>query len=472
MTGVRWMTVASLVGLVLSQLLSVLTPAAAEGLRHGAGLVSKVCLACIMIGVGLELPTQKKAAKGRLKPILIAILAAAVPWILASVYFIVRYVPRESWTDFSAVSKMLLLARFAAPTSAGVLLSALAAVRASRGWLYDKTRELSIYDDIDTILMATALQCAIAGLRWQLAVVVPLNLVLLAVWKVFARKLSWPSTLEWRIGYAVALVALTEALSGGLTAVDPSLPVHYEVLLPAFVLGVALRPPVEDEAQRLRSERRNGWLTLVFMLVVGLSLPSVVASIADQRMTLVELGLGVLVLTLLINAGKLVVVFFFRDEATRSERIALGAGMCVRGEVGIGVACLAGSYGAPPALVAMSLLVIILNLLMTGPILAFVNWLLSARGSIHHALRRTVPVLEKTIPVARHAAERKREKHGASSLDQTCSVALSARRKRELGETAGTPAVQGSTARRPPSYRSAAVLTGREPAARSSASMS
>ena len=53
----------------------------------------------------------------------------------------------NSWTE------ALLAGRFAAPTSAGILFSMLAAAGLSGTWVFRKARVLAIFDDLDTVLL-------------------------------------------------------------------------------------------------------------------------------------------------------------------------------------------------------------------------------------------------------------------------------------------------------------------------------
>ncbi len=56
--------------------------------------------------------------------------AAGLPWIFCTLYLVFVMAPSQ-WGDLRFWENMLLLARFAAPTSAGVLFSMLTALRRS-----------------------------------------------------------------------------------------------------------------------------------------------------------------------------------------------------------------------------------------------------------------------------------------------------------------------------------------------------
>ena len=64
--------------------------------------------------------------------------AAAFPWLFVALYFVVVLLPRAAWQTWKAWTEALLVARFAAPTSAGVLLAMLAAAGLSATWLFQK----------------------------------------------------------------------------------------------------------------------------------------------------------------------------------------------------------------------------------------------------------------------------------------------------------------------------------------------
>ena len=69
-----------------------------------------------------------------------------------SIYFFVL-LPPEFWNSWEAWKENLLLSRFAAPTSAGILFTMLAAIGLKSSWIYKKIQVLAIFDDLDTILL-------------------------------------------------------------------------------------------------------------------------------------------------------------------------------------------------------------------------------------------------------------------------------------------------------------------------------
>lgn len=78
---------------------------------------------------------------------------AAMPWFLIAIYYIFVLLPPEYWDSWEAWKENLLLSRFAAPTSAGILFTMLAAIGLKSSWIYKKIQVLAIFDDLDTILL-------------------------------------------------------------------------------------------------------------------------------------------------------------------------------------------------------------------------------------------------------------------------------------------------------------------------------
>ena len=112
------------------------------------------------------------------------------------------------------------------------------------------------------------------------------------------------------------------------------------------------------------------------MFLVGLSAPlfvgvdfsatagdCVIGKVGD--MSWGEIAGHVLVTTALSNIGKLLPVFFYRDKSL-TERLALSIGMFTRGEVGAGIIFVSLGYGLGGPLLAISLLTILSNLILTG----------------------------------------------------------------------------------------------------------
>ena len=125
-----------------------------------------ICLAFIMINVGREFELDKAKWRSYTKDYFIAMATAAVPWLLIACYYIFFLDTGLSWEN------NLLISRFAAPTSAGILFTMLAAAGLKKEWIYKKTQVLAIFDDLDTILLMIPLQILMIGFKWQLFVII------------------------------------------------------------------------------------------------------------------------------------------------------------------------------------------------------------------------------------------------------------------------------------------------------------
>jgi Kef-type K+ transport system membrane component KefB len=388
-----------LAGMVGAQLLPSGGNGAAAVVGHGLRLLTMVALAFIMIHVGYEFELDKTNLRRYGWDYLVAMTAAAFPWLFVALYFVVVLLPRGAWQAWEAWTEALLVARFAAPTSAGVLFAMLAAAGLSATWLFQKARTLAIFDDLDTVVLLIPLKMLVVGLAWQLGVIVVLlGALLWAAWRYLHRvplPISWP----WVIGYAAGLTGLSELIVVASAVIDDTLPVHIEILLPAFVLGCVLaRPPGSDPHADDALEGRQAGpesageqrvATLVaaaFMVLVGLSLPPLVAEAGPEAGTLSAaqplpgwgaIAAHVLLITGLANLGKMLPAFCYRREAPRLERLALAIGMWPRGEVGAGVLALSLSYGLGGPTVMVAMVSLALNLILTGAFIALVKHLVA-----------------------------------------------------------------------------------------------
>ena len=332
-----------------------------------------VCLAYIMINVGREFELEKSKWKSYTADYFIAMATAAVPWLLICGYY-VFLMPAEYRFDWETWKETLLLSRFAAPTSAGILFTMLAAAGLKKSWIFHKTRVLAIFDDLDTILLMIPLQILMIGMKWQLGVVVVF--VFLCLYLAWTRldtirmNQSWPAIL----GYSTILVFFFQ----GLYVVTkeffgPDSAIHIEILLPAFVLGMIMKT---KETHSQADEKASSVISYLFMTLVGLSAPLFIGvdfSVSAGEcmigkvgsMSWGEIAVHVLIATTLSNVGKLLPVFFYRDR-TLTERFALSIGMFTRGEVGAGIVFIALGYGLGGPLLTISLLTILTNLILTG----------------------------------------------------------------------------------------------------------
>jgi hypothetical protein len=363
-----------IIGLIGSQTIPThMSPDAYGHLKSFLDAMLYVCLAFIMINVGREFELDKSKWKSYTADYFIAMATAAVPWLLICGYFVLL-MPAEYRTSWDTWKETLLLSRFAAPTSAGILFTMLAAAGLKKSWVFQKTRVLAIFDDLDTILLMIPLQILMIGMKWQLGVVVLFVLFCLYLgWTkldTFRMHQSWASIL----GYATMLVfffqgiyMVTKACFGHDSAI------HIEILLPAFILGMIMKT---KERHSKSDEVASSIISYLFMMLVGLSAPlfvgvdwgatagdCMIGNVGD--MSWGKIALHVLAATALSNIGKLLPVFFYRDRSL-TERFALSIGMFTRGEVGAGIVFIALGYGLGGPLLAISLLTILTNLILTG----------------------------------------------------------------------------------------------------------
>ena len=371
-----------MVGLVLSQMLPAQLGEYNNLFREGVGIMLGICLAFIMINVGREFEIDKRNIRGYAKDYFVAMFAAAVPWLLIALYYIFVLLPSTMWGEGDVWKETLLLSRFAAPTSAGILFAMLAALSLQKSWIYQKIQVLAIFDDLDTILLMIPLQVAMIGLKWQMgAVLFVVCLLLWLGWKYMSRlnvPQGWKSILSYAIftyGMTLAVYVATEHFFGAEGSI------HIEVLLPAFVLGMIIK---NRHVGGKQEERVSTAISLLFMLLVGMSMPLINAGETEgETLSIIgaipmmpwgELALHVVLVSLLSNVGKLVPMFFYRDHSL-TERLALSVGMFTRGEVGAGVIFIALGYNIGGPILLISILTLVLNLILTIGFVYLVKYL-------------------------------------------------------------------------------------------------
>ena len=363
-----------ILGLVLSQALPIVMGAESfSSAKPTLDAMLYICLAFIMINVGREFELDKSRWRSYTADYFIAMATAAAPWLLICVYYM-TLLPGDLFSSWDAWKENLLLSRFAAPTSAGILFTMLANAGLKNSWIYQKTRVLAIFDDLDTILLMIPLQIFMIGWKWQLGVValVVFFCLYLAWTKLdkFKMQQDWSSVL----GYATILVFLCQGLylmSKRMFGTDAA--IHIEVLLPAFVLGMVMKT---RHSTSKADENASTVISYLFMFLVGLSAPLFVgvdfsASAGDcligqvGQMSWGEIAMHVGIVTAISNIGKMVPMLFYRDRSL-TERLALSIGMFTRGEVGAGFIFVSLGYGLGGPLLAISLLTILSNLILTG----------------------------------------------------------------------------------------------------------
>lgn len=371
-----------ILGLVASQIMPMAFGDATAGtIKHFTDALLYVCLAFIMINVGREFDIEKSRWKSYAQDYFIAMATAALPWILIALYYIFVLMPSNLWGDWTAWKENLLLSRFAAPTSAGILFTMLAALKLKSSWMYKKIQVLAIFDDLDTILLMIPLQILMMGLKWQMFVVVTIVVLLLIFgWKKMG---SYNMKQDWRyiLLYAAVVFGITQLVyHGSKYLYGEQESIHIEVLLPAFILGMVMRH------KHIESKMEYNVATAVsffFMFLVGVSMPQFIGldmnadssqsgslTASQPMMSWGMIALHVVAVSALSNIGKLVPLFFYRDRKF-SERLALSVGMFTRGEVGAGVIFIALGYGLGGPALLISVLTIVLNLILTG---GFVMW--------------------------------------------------------------------------------------------------
>lgn len=370
-----------MVGLVLSQYLPVWAGANYDAVKAASNVLLYVCLGFIMINAGREFEVDKSRWRGYAEDYFIAMATAAMPWFLIAIYYIFVLLPPEYWGSWEAWKENLLLSRFAAPTSAGILFTMLAAIGLKSSWMYKKIQVLAIFDDLNTILLMIPLQIMMIGLRWQLLIIVLIVFLLLSFgWRQLG-KYNWRQDWKAILLYSVIVFVCTQSLyliSKHLYGEDGS--IHIEVLLPAFVLGMVMKHKEHDTPME---QKVSTGISFLFMFLVGVSMPRFLGvdfaeAAAGQHsvtgsqpmMSWGMIAVHVLVVSFLSNLGKLFPVFFYRDRKL-SERLALSIGMFTRGEVGAGVIFIALGYNLGGPALIISVLTIVLNLILTG---IFVLW--------------------------------------------------------------------------------------------------
>lgn len=391
-------------GLIGARLLPEITGDYFPTVGKAVTILTLIGLGFIMIHVGYEFEVDKSDIRSYGWDYVVAMTAAAFPWVFVTLYFAFVMLPPSTWNSWNAWTELLLAGRFAAPTSAGVLFSMLAAAGLSATWLFRKARVLAIFDDLDTILLMIPLKMLIVGLAWQLGVIVLIMVTMLwLAWK-YLHRWAIPTRWPWVLSYSIGIVVASELISIGASAIDDEVPIHIEVLLPAFVLGCMMKRPAGADPHRddavpghqegpedPREQKVAMLMSAAFMLLVGLSMATVFAGAgAGTSTTTVTaqqpvpnwsvMAWHVVVVTILSNLGKMFPALCYRREAGWKERLALAIGMWPRGEVGAGVLVVSISYGIGGPVVTVAALTLALNLVLTGGFIWLVQRLLGSNS--------------------------------------------------------------------------------------------
>lgn len=326
------------------------------------------CLSFIMIHVGYEFEIDKSKPKQYGWDYLVAATSAVLPWLFCAAYFV--------WAlDVNSWLEALLLAKFSATTSVGVLFSMLAAAGLSATWVFRKTRLLAILDDLNTILMMIPFKIFMTGMNWQLGIVV--LVIILLLWMAWRYLHLWrlPLTWPWIMFYAGLITVICEIIYLKSKYINDVVPVQIEVLLPAFVLGCMLARPKGHDPHR--DDSREGHqegpehpneqrvatiVTAFFMVLVGLTMPQIPQDSVNWGL----IALHVVLITILSNLGKMFPFFCYRKEATTRERAAVSIAMFSRGEIGAAVLVVSMGYGLGGTAPTVAVLSLALNLMLAG----------------------------------------------------------------------------------------------------------
>ncbi len=319
--------------------------------RDALGLMTSVCLAYIMIEVGLEFSVDKRKISSYKWDAVVAFSAAALPAILWFIYFFVFI--QKSWQP------ALISGLSSSPTSAGVLFSMMMAAGLSATWLFKKARTLAVLDDLVVILLLTPLEIVLHGFNWGSIMLLALIAGFLFTSFRWQNSISWPLGERWILVYAFIL-------TGVVFLIKSTVNIHLEVLIPAFMLGcLILQHKHHDQTETVQGKQFINLDTAIkglFMFLVGLSFPKISIGSVSVWETIGH----VLLLTLLANLGKCFPVLCYRKEVPLKERFALSIAMFPRGEVGAAVLLIGIGYGFGGYVSTLAMLSLALNLVLTG----------------------------------------------------------------------------------------------------------
>ena len=329
--------------------------------------VALILLAYIMIEVGLEFTMKKGKFKEYGKDYLIAMTAATFPWIFCSLYF---------WLFFPIdLTSAAIIGRFAAPTSAGVLFTMLAAAGLASTWVFKKARILAIFDDLDTVLMIIPLQMLYLGFNQKGLFLILIIIILLFSCYQFLHRLRISIKRSWLFLYAILLTLSLEIFENTTF-------ISLEVILPAFILGCILyNPALKHESHKKPLVKESAFtaddlIKYLYMFLVGCVLPKISFETSNWIFIIVH----VLMLTFLANLGKMYPAFCYKKEASLRERWALSIAMWPRGEVGAGILILSMKYSIAPIVLELAQLSLALNLALTGAFIYLVLFILKLNG--------------------------------------------------------------------------------------------
>lgn len=320
-----------------------------SGIREAVLLVTSICLAYIMIEVGVEFSVDKRKITDYGWDSVVAVMAAAMPVLLWFIYFFLNL--KSSWQP------ALLAGLSCAPTSAGVLFSMLMAAGLGATWVFKKARTLAVLDDLATILFLTPLEIVIHGFEWTSIAVIVLIAGFLFVAFRWQNSIHCPAGKTWLLLYAVVLSAI-------IFVIKKTTNIHVEVLVPAFMWGCLMYS--KEHGHPPHAKPAASWLDTgikgLFMFLVGFSFPKVTLGAVPWS----GVAGHVVMLTILSNLGKCVPFFCYGKEASWRERLALSVAMFPRGEVGAAVLLIGIGYGLAGYENTLAVLSLAFNLVLTG----------------------------------------------------------------------------------------------------------
>lgn len=326
-----------------------------SNIRCPLEFISSVCLAFIMVEVGLEFSADRRKIGSYGWDAVVASTAAFLPALLWFLYFV--FVLNAPWrlSVLSGISS--------APTSAGILFSMLMAAGLQATWVFRKARVLAVLDDLATIILLLPLQIVLHGFEAQSVIILVLISAFLFASFRWQNRVLWPTAHGWLLFYALVLATT-------VLWIKHTTNIHIEVLIPAFMWGCLLNLE-KTHGVRARSAfpPLDVWIKGAFMALVGLSFPKVNAGAIPLGTTVGH----VLVLTFLSNLGKAFCLACYRKEVPWKERLALSVAMFPRGEVGAAVLLIAIGYGFVGYVNTLAMLSLAFNLVLTG---VFISWVI------------------------------------------------------------------------------------------------
>jgi Kef-type K+ transport system membrane component KefB len=371
-------------------------------------MLSLVCLAFIMVNVGYEFNLDKSNLRLYGTDTLVAMTAAGFPWLFVAGWFIWALPNPLPW------EQALVAARFAAPTSAGVLFCMLEAAGLKETWLFKKARILAIFDDLDTILFMVPLKAILVGFKWELLVILGTVFGMLYFGYRYLHVYALPTGWRWTMLYAVVIATVTEVVYFTTHHHIVMEAIHIEVLLPAFILGVVIR--IEDHANdhqhnidfaedkqtsaHMQDEKVLTCVSALFMVFVGLSMPPLFGGDSGEGDS-EPISAGAFVghcaaVTFLMVLGKMFPLACYSKEANLRTRFALAMGMCPRGEVGAGVILISLDLGIKGEAIGIAVVCLALNMVLTGGFIITVKRLVTAAVPVSsEILPSLIPVVPK-----------------------------------------------------------------------------